>query len=177
MNEEQQYELKHKLELVIIECFNRAGAKKFKELNFAFPSVYNDNKTRRKFLELKLSILKNLDIYSKTFLSIHTRAKIALREFQDVKFEGAYLELLRLIFTLNENMAKKKSVSIREKEKHPMDLMEIGLDITVNEEIRFESTPISTRTKYVKEDVTGHELGKGKRKLKEKINKCADIEL
>lgn len=184
MDEQQQYKLKHDLSLVIIECFDRASIKKFKELNFSFPSVYNDKKSKRKFLGLKLSILNELDIYSKTFLSIHTRAKIALREFQEVKFDGAYLELLRLILTLNENIARKKSILIKEKEKHPMDLMELGLDITVDENIRFDSvvdkseiTGVSSKTKYIKEDVTGHQITKIKDIRKSMVKKCSDIEL
>lgn len=188
MDEEQQFKLKNDLILVITTSFDRAAIKKFKELNFVFPSSEYDNKSKRKFLDNKLTILKELDVYSKTFLSIHTRAKIALREIQSQKFNGAYLELLKMILTLHESIAKKKSQGIREKEKHEWELMEVGEDITPrNDELihvvigtkgvgRTKETE-ERKIKYLKENITGHDISKVRNKTKEMINKCADIEL
>lgn len=182
MDQQQQYKLKHNLGLVIYESFDRAASKKFKELNFVFPSSEYELKRKRKFLDNKISILNNLDIYSKTFLSIHTRAKIALREIQNNKKENssldwAYLELLKMILTLNENIAKKKSVGIREKEKHEWDLMEVGERLYPEyAEVKTINIPVK-KVKYLKENVTGEEITKAKDKVKTMINKCSDIQL
>jgi len=83
--------VKSKLEVILIECFEKAAEKKFKNLNFVFPA----NKTPKQFFKLKIQTLNKLDEYSQTFLSIHTRAKLALREFQQQKFDDQYLFLLK----------------------------------------------------------------------------------
>lgn len=148
MQPDEQQKLKDNLQLILIECFKKAAVKKFKDLNFKFPEGISE----KKLLDKKLQILNGLDIYSKTFLSLHTRAKLALREFQEQKFKGDYLELLRLVLTLNDNIGKKKSVKVED--KLGLDDLVIGKDITVREqkEIKVEKKKTSKRVKQIIEE-------------------------
>lgn len=148
MNPEEQQKLKKDLQTIIIECFKKAKEKKFKDLNFKFPG----NITEKKLLDNKLIVLNTLDIYSKTFLSIHTKAKITLREFQSGIFKGDYLELLRLTLTLNDNISKKKSIKVQD--KLGLDDLAVGKEITVREqkEIKEEKKKTSSRIKELKNE-------------------------
>lgn len=118
-------QLKDNIEKVIKECYSKSKQKKFKDLNFAFQLSTNSDK----ILKTKLQVFKSLDIYSKTFLSIHTKAKGALREFQEQKFEENYLELLRLVLTLPDelNSSKLKSKGVREKQERTIKLVDLTL--------------------------------------------------
>lgn len=172
---QEQTQLKESLQKLITLCYEKAEVKKFKELNFVFP----DKEKSKKLLESKLALLNSLDVYSKTFLSIHTIAKLVLREFKENNFHDKYLELLRLTLTLSDSIGRKKSVAVREKVHHEWDDLEVGKDITVNEEEpkTIEPATISSKTKYIKEEVTGHQITKKKKKTKEAIDAILEIEL
>lgn len=183
MEEAAQYKLKNDLEQVILESFDKAKQKKFKELNFSFTSKGQEEK----FLKTKIEVLKKLDVYSKTFLSIHTRAKVALREFMDkgFKYEGASNELLRLVLTLHNNIGQKKSVAIKEKVPHEWDDLVVGEDLvkkyspkysTENNIAIVTQEPVNKKIKFIKEEVTGQQLNKTKKKVRRLTDLCLDIE-
>lgn len=172
---QEQYKLKQSLEKLIILCYEKAELKKFKELNFVFP----DRSKSKKLLEAKLKVLHSLDVYSKTFLSIHTIAKLVLREFSEQNFKDKYLELLRLTLTLSDNIGRKKSVSVKDREEkvpHEWDSYVIGKDITIDEN-PIATVTVSPKTKYIKEETTGKQITKRKRKTKDLLDSCLDIEL
>lgn len=171
MNEQTQIQLKQNIETLLIECFKKAEQKKFKELNFSFPT----NTTQKQFFKTKIETLKKLDIYSQTFVTIHTRAKIALREFKENKFEGAYLDLLKSVLTLPEKLNKQGLKSIAINEKTDLDKMKIGEDITVTEK-NFKKPPMS-KTKLLKQGVTGKKMNSGNTKLMKQIKQIQKIEL
>lgn len=167
-------ELKNKLEQIIFECFKKAEEKKFKDLNFVFPK----NKTVKQFFKIKIDTLYNLDEYSATFLSIHTKAKIALREFQQLKFEGAYLELLRLVLTLPKSINKKNLKSAKSYEKDELSQMKIGKEITIKEEKEEAPLlPIMKNTKLIKEGQTGKSITRNKNSKQKLINQLHDLEI
>lgn len=152
-----EVELKKNIEIVILESYSKAKIKKFQELNYVFPS----NKSVISFLKDKLKIFNSLDIYSQTFLSIHTKAKIVLREFQSQKFNYEYLELLRLVLTLPSELlsGKFKSAGIREKENIEItELKEIKEEVIINDKLK-------EKTKIVKEGITGRDIKKTTRKF------------
>lgn len=168
-------EIKIKLEKVITECYKKAEEKKFRDLNFSFPK----NKTPKQFFKTKIDILYNLDEYSGHFLSIHTRAKVALREFQQLKFDGAYLELLRLVLNLSDRLNKSNLKSIRVYDKNELPEMKVGEDITVKiDQINAAPLlPIMKNTKLIKEGVSGKKLTKQKDTLESSIEDLQDIDL
>lgn len=108
-------EIKKTIEIIILESYNKSKEKNFQDFNFVFPK----SQSVIAFLKDKLKIFHNLDVYSRTFLSIHTKAKSVLRELKTQDFEGNYLELLRLIFTLSEELkvGKLKSINVVDKEE------------------------------------------------------------
>lgn len=163
-----QNQLKEKLELVVRECFKKAKEKRFIELNFVFPKGKSENK----FLNQKIELFKNLDEYSQTFLSIHTRAKVALREFQNNEFDGAYLELLRLILTLPDSINKKglKSVNVSEK----MDRVNESLPTVKSTKLQ-NSPGLRKNTKLVKEGLTGAKITKQKKKEEQELEELQNI--
>jgi hypothetical protein len=169
-NKTEQIQLKSKIEKVILECFRKAKQKKFEDLNFMFTS----EKSEFSFLKEKISIFNKLDIYSQTFLSIHTRAKVALYEFQQDSFEGNYLELLRLILTLPEvlNNENLKSVKVSEK-----DITEISknLDTYIIGETIKPLKELKSNTILVKEGINGKKLIKDKQKQIEELEELNDI--
>lgn len=164
--------VKSKLEIVLTECFKKAAETKFKNLNFVFPK----NKTPKQFFKTKIETLNKLDVYSQTFLSIHTRAKLALREFQQAKFEGEYLELLRSVLTLPEKLNKPnlKSIAVNEKLVNDLDKMQIGPEIKPEETIG--KKPPLGKTKLLKEGITGKNIIKNKNKTNEAIDELKDLE-
>lgn len=169
-NKTEQIQLKSKIEKVILECFRKAKQKKFEDLNFMFTG----EKSEFSFLKEKISIFNKLDIYSQTFLSIHTRAKVALYEFQQDSFEGNYLELLRLILTLPEvlNNENLKSVKVSEK-----DITEISknLDTYIIGETIKPLKELKSNTILVKEGINGKKLIKNKQKQIEELEELNDI--
>lgn len=167
-------EIKNNLEKVINECFKKASEKKFKDLNFSFPK----NKTPKEFLKLKIKTLYNIDEYSKVFLSIHTCAKSALREFKQNKFEGKYLDLLRLVLTLSEVLNRPGFKSIRVYDKNELDTLSLGADITIIDEFPdlSEKQPYLKNTKIIGAGRTGKSVGKERVRLKRQINELSKIE-
>ena len=161
--------LKEKVESVIRESYKKAKEKKFVELNFVFPK----GKSETKFLNQKLELFKSLDEYSQTFLSIHTKAKITLREFKDDKFEGAYLELLRLILTLPDTIAGKNLKSVKVTEKQEVEI--------INKEYKKENKienlkELKNGTILVKEGLTGKKIQKQKEKEEQELEELQSIE-
>ena len=126
----------------------------------------------RSFLKDKIKIFNNLDEYSQTFLSIHTRAKITLREFKEDYFEGSYLELLRLILTLPESLGygKLKSISFKLKDEAELlntDKYMVGDNVT-SEKIQ-TSSEIKPNTVLLKTGASGKQMQKEKeKKIKER---------
>lgn len=172
-----QEKIKKNLEIVILRCFEKAEEKKFRDLNFSFPK----NKTPKEFLKAKIKILHNIDEYSQHFLSIHTRAKAALREFKLIKFDGHYLELLRLVLQLSDKLAGQKLKSIRVYDKNELPTLNVGNEITIQptEEIKIpeNNSPIMKKTRFVKSGISGKTLKKDKKNLDEAIEELNDIEL
>lgn len=168
-------EIKLKLEKVITECYKKAEEKKFRDLNFVFPK----NKTPKQFFKTKIDTLHNIDEYSATFLSIHTRAKVALREFQQLKFDGAYLELLRLVLNLSDKLNKANLKAIRVYDKNELPEMVVGEDITASKEVVEAAPllPIMKNTKLIKQGVTGKKLVKNRVSLNGLIDTLQDVEL
>lgn len=162
--------VKSKLEVVLIECFEKAAEKKFKNLNFVFPA----NKTPKQFFKLKIQTLNKLDEYSQTFLSIHTRAKLALREFQQQKFDGEYLELLRSVFTLPESLNRNGLKSVAINEKTDLDKMTVGPEI-VGEDIICKRPPLN-KTKLLRQGITGKSISKTKKKTNKIIDELQGVE-
>lgn len=119
-------QLKDNIIKVVQECYSKSKQKKFHDLNFVFHSNNKDKHSDKTF-KSKLQVFNSLDIYSKTFLSIHTKAKAALREFQQQKFEGDYSELLRLVLTLPDELNSKrfKSKGIRDKEERKIEIIDL----------------------------------------------------
>lgn len=113
-----EQELKTNIEKVVQESFNKCKQNQFRDIEYFFL----DKKSQSKTLKQKLEIFHSLDRYSKTFLSIHTKTKAALREINSNKFEGEYLELLRLILTLDDKLIGKKLKSLKTRSKEPVDL-------------------------------------------------------
>lgn len=175
-----QTEVKRKLEIIITECFKKAEEKKFRDLNFSFPK----NKTPKEFLKSKIKILNNIDEYSQSFLSIHTKAKAVLREFKLIKFDGHYLELLRLVLQLPEKLNNQKLKSIRVYDKNELPFLKVGDEITVlPDENKKEiispdlDSPIMKNTRLIKEGTTGKKLKKQTKSLDDSIEDLKDIEL
>lgn len=165
-----QSEIKRKLIIVIDECFKKAQSNNFKDLNYAFQK----NKQPKETYKKKIKALNELDEYSQTFLSIHTRAKIALREFQSIKFDGAYLELLRLVLTLSEQVRGKKSVRVYERDEIDFSIYTKGEIIEPNEKI--EKQQIFANTKLIKSGITGKKIKTNKNKVQSKLEDLMDIE-
>lgn len=156
-NENQ--DLKNKIESVILESYKRTKDKNFQELNFVFPK----NKSVIGYLKDKIKIFQNLDVYSQTFLSIYTRAKITLREFQTQEFDGSYLELLRLVLTLpdalgNGNLKSTKVTSKDEIDISMLSKYKVGENITNKEIVVIPSQ--TGKTNFVKMGVSGKKLNK-----------------
>lgn len=184
-----QSQVKENLEKVITECFKKAEQKNFRDLNFSFPK----NKTPKQFLKLKIDTLYNIDEYSAHFLSIHTKAKIALREFRQVRFEGAYLELLILVLNLSDKLNRPNLKAIRVYDKNELPEMIAGNDITVEpsayliaakesskeiEEVKVpQLNPVMKNTRLIKEGTTGKKLKRNLTSLDESIENLKDIEL
>ncbi len=164
----EQIKLKNNLETLIRECYKRAGLKNFKDLNFVFP----DNITKKKYFERKIAVFNKLDIYSQTFLSIHTRGKIALREFNEQKFEGAFLELIRNVLTLNENLIGKKSIGIRS--RHELDEMIVGKEITIVEVEK--NNELRSNTRLLQSGIKGKSLKNKRTKENFTTSDLMDIE-
>lgn len=166
--------LKQNIELVILESYKKAKERNFSDLNY----VFTKNQSPSSYLKGKIKIFNNLDEYSQTFLSIHTRAKLALREFKSEAFEGSYLELLRLILTLpeelnNENL-KSKSWKIKEEaESLNKDIYKVGKNITIKEE---KNSEIRKNTVLVKENITGKKLQQEKEKSKAELEELNEID-
>lgn len=166
--------LKKNIELVILESYKKSKEKNFGDLNYVFPK----NQSVIAYLKSKIKIFNNLDEYSQTFLSIHTRAKLALREFKIEAFEGSYLELLRLILTLpeelNSDKLKSKSWKIKEEaESLNKDIYIVGKNITSKEET---SSEIRKNTTLVKPGVTGKKLQKEKEQKNIEIEELNEID-
>lgn len=159
--------LKQNLETLLIECFNKAKENNFKDLNFVFPKFQPE----KKFFKTRLEILKHLDVYSRTFLEIHTRAKIALREFQQYKFDGQYLELLRSVLTLSERI-KPPMKSARVYTYDEIQTATIGEEITVKQNYK----PKLIDTKILKQGIKGKTISNKKQKLKTTISELEEIE-
>lgn len=156
-NENQ--DLKNKIESVILESYKRTKDKNFQELNFVFPK----NKSVIDYLKDKIKIFQNLDVYSQTFLSIYTRAKITLREFQTQEFDGSYLELLRLVLTLpdalgNGNLKSTKVTSKDEIDVSMLSKYKVGENITNKDIVVVPSQ--TGKTNFVKMGVSGKKLNK-----------------
>jgi len=164
--ESEHNELKFKIEQVVLECFRKAKQKNFADLNFVFPI----DKTESSFIKGKLKIFNKVDVYSQTFLSIFTRAKVALSEFQEQYFEGNYLELLRLVLTLPEVLDNEKLKSIKVSQKEIIESSRNLNNAEVGEVIVTSS--LRGNTKLVKQGVTGKTIA---RKLKDKAK--LDFEL
>lgn len=171
----EQEKIKKNLEIVILECFKKAEEKKFRDLNFSFPK----NKTPKEFLKSKIKVLNNIDEYSQHFLSIHTRAKAALREFKLIKFDGHYLELLRLVLQLSDKLAGQKLKSIRVYDKNELPILNVGEEITIKPEIKIpeNNSPIMKNTRLIKSGVSGKRLKQQTKSLEESIEDLNDIEL
>lgn len=170
-------ELKKKIEIVILESYSKSKEKNFQDFNYVFPK----SKSVIAFLKEKIKIFHNLDEYSATFLSIHTRAKITLREFQEQNFNGAYLELLRLIFTLPEdlNSSKLKSIKVYDKEVNGSTSSPQGLQIKSESEFTAEAYKAKkrlARTKIIGENITGKKITKQKQEQEILIEELYDID-
>lgn len=158
---EVEFATKEKIVRVVMESYKKAKLNNFKDVNFALTK----NASFLAFLKSKLEILKKLDKYSQTFVSILTKAKITTREFQENKFiKNEYLEMLRLILTLPEELRNQKlrSSNISEKEEKQI-LLE-----TKQEEKKKEFVQ-KKKIKLVGEKETGKKIFH--RKKKEYINK------
>ncbi len=168
--ENNSSELKTKIEKIILESFKRTRDKNFSDLNFVFPR----NKSAIAFLKEKIKIFHNLDEYSQTFLSIYTRAKIALREHQEQNFEGSFLELLRLILTLPEALGNGnlKSTKVTAKEEFDMNTKDVAKELK-KYNLGDDLVVIPTQTRkstYAKVGVSGKKL------IKQKQEKQIDLE-
>lgn len=158
---EVEFATKEKIILVIMESYKKAKQNNFKDVNFSLTK----NASFLAFLKSKIEILKKLDKYSQTFVSILTKAKITTREFQENKFvKNEYLEMLRLILTLPEELRNQnlRSSTIKEKTEK-----EISLEIK-KEETK-EKFVQKKKIKLVDENETGKKIFH--RKRKEYINK------
>lgn len=178
--------IQERIEVVIFESYNKAKEKKFQDVNFVFPK----NQSVIHFLKSKLKIFITLDIYSQTFLSIHTRAKVALVEFQTNKFHGEhYLELLRLVLTLPEELryGKFKSKGTREKEEKKLEKENLNEEITLSEEgkqvkefkrllLSRASDETKNNARIVKEGKTGKQISKYKQKDELRIEELSLID-
>lgn len=160
-------EVKNKLKFLIKESFNKCKSNNFRDLNFIFI-----DKTPEMLLKSKLLIIDNLDEYSKTFLSIHTRAKIAKREFLNNKFDSNYLELMRLVFTLpeslNSNTLKSKVLEKEFKEITKINNKLIE-DFNVNKDIK-------KNTIHLKENINGKKINDNNNKLANIKKDMADLD-
>lgn len=168
-------ELKKKIEIVILESYSKSKEKNFQDFNYVFPK----SKSVIAFLKEKIKIFHNLDEYSATFLSIHTRAKITLREFQEQNFNGAYLELLRLIFTLPEDLNSSKLKSIKVYDKEIADERLQIADLKPQSEFTAEAYKAKkrlARTKIIGENITGKKITKQKQEQEILIEELYDID-
>ena len=164
-----------KIEKIILESYKRTKDKNFQDLNFVFPK----NKSVIGYLKDKIKVFHNLDEYSQTFLSIFTRAKITLREFQEQEFDGSYLELLRLVLTLPDVLgnSKLKSIKVSEKVEFDINTKDVGIELQkykIGEEII--SAPIGGKTTYAKIGVTGKKLNKQIKENEFEIEELNDID-
>ncbi len=165
-----QKSVKQKVELVILESYRKVREKNFKDLNFLVPK----GESVISFLKSKIKIFHNLDEYSATFLSIHTRAKITLREFKDDAFEGNYLELLRLILTLPEELANGRKKSIKVEQIHESEFKNIDKFI-VGPSLVKENVKLKPNTKIVELGINGKKLEKEKKMLEIEEDDMSDI--
>lgn len=165
-----QKSLKDRVELVILESYRKVREKNFRDLNFLVPK----GESVISFLKSKIKIFKNLDEYSQTFLSIHTRAKITLREFNDDAFEGNYLELLRLILTLPEELATGRKKSIKVEQIHESEFKNIDKFI-VGPSLVKENVKLKPNTKIIELGVNGKKLEREKKQLEIEEDDMSDI--
>ncbi len=167
-------DLKNKIETVILESYKKTKDKNFQDLNFVFPR----NGSVISYLKTKIKVFNNLDEYSATFLSIHTRAKIALREFKDNEFDGNYLELLRLVLTLPDTLGYGKLKSIK---------VEIKEDISLINTSEYKKAKDSTdniilnetgkaKTIHVKAGISGKKLSKQNKEREIEIEELNSID-
>lgn len=149
-------ELKNKIEKVVLESYKRTRDKNFSDLNY----VFQKSKSAIAFLKEKLKAFNNLDEYSATFLSIYTRAKVTLREFQDQNFEGNHLELLRLILTLPDILSQRSLKSTKVEIKKEVET-KIERKLLLDDEKVVIPTQ-KNKSVYAKQGVTGKKLTKQK---------------
>ena len=166
--------IKEKIEILVLESHRKSKENNHKNLNFSFPK----NRSTSAYLKDKLKVFKNLDEYSQTFLSIHTRAKIALREFQQDYFEGSYLELLRLVLTLPESLNNKnlKSKSVTNVENTNLaneKKNEVEKNTKLNEANK--NSEIKPNTVLLKTGMSGKQMQKEKEKFKAEQEELMNI--
>lgn len=159
MKTTNQDNLKSNIEKVILESYKKTKDKNFSDLNFVFPK----NSSVIAFLKKKIKIVHSLDQYSQTFLSIHTRAKITLREFQNSAFEGNHLELLRQVLTLPESLLNNKLKSIKIEQKSE-DESKVVLIQNAQPKTIHKNIELKNGTKLIKENITGKKITKQKEK-------------
>jgi len=166
--------IKSKIEILVLESHKKSKENNHKNLNFSFPK----NRTTSAYLKDKLKVFKNLDEYSQTFLSIHTRAKIALREFKQNYFEGSYLELLRLVLTLPESLnnknLKSKSVTNIENTSFTNDKKNEVKNNTNSNEVN-KNSEIRSNTILLKTGMSGKQMQKEKEKFKAEQEELMNI--
>jgi len=175
-NEEtKNQELKSKIETVILESYKKTRDKNFQDLNFAFPK----SKSAIAYLKGKIKIFKSLDVYSQTFLSIYTRAKVVLREFQNHSFEGNHLELLRLILTLPDSLGygklkSTKVVSKDEIDENQLSKFKVGENLEKKEYKNSEFE--KDKTIFIKQGVSGKKLAKQKQEIEFDIQELNELD-
>lgn len=168
--EKRNNELKYKIELIVNECFKKCAENKYNDLNY----VFDKRTTPMHQLKQKLKTFNSLDNYSQTFLSIHTRAKITLREFQSGRFDFNACELLRLVLTLPDELRERKMKSIGIAEKVIDELKTNENVITENKnaaQIESDETANKKLPSLVKKKTKIAKVGTtGKKHYRKKIN-------
>lgn len=157
--ETQHETLKTKIGVLLTEIFKHEAVLKFKNTNYVFP----ESQTHKKHFEHKLKTFMMLDVYSKTFVTIHTRAKISLREIKTSNnFGFDSCELLRMVLTLSDSLRNKNLKSSRVVEREIVEkqpIIEQKIELQKQEEekqiVIEKQKHISKRTKVVKENVSG----------------------
>lgn len=167
--------VKSKIEFLVFESYKKSKDNNHKNLNFYFPK----NKSNYSYLKDKLKIFKNLDEYSQTFLSIHTRAKMTLMEFKRDYFENNYLELLRLVLTLpeslnNKNLKSRNVTNIQKTDLKNEDRFEFNKNEKSNKDKK--NTDIRKNTVLLKTGISGKQMSKEKEKFKIEQDELMDIE-